>query len=74
MVILEAGFCTLFTVHCSFKGVRLSLCTAGFNLFCWVSVWDFPKRSSFGDFIHPEGGGKLQLVCSRAAFIHKLLT
>lgn len=55
VVILEAGFCTLFTVHCSFKGIRLALALPrGFNLFCEISVGDFQQRSSRRDFIHPE--------------------
>lgn len=54
MVILEAGFCTLFTVHCSFTGVRLTLATHGFNVFCGVSVRDFPQSGSWKDFVHPE--------------------
>lgn len=54
VVILEAGFCTLFTVHCSFTGIRLPLATRGFNLFCEVSVEDFLQSSSCRDFVHPE--------------------
>lgn len=35
-------------------GVRLPLSTGRFNLFCWVSLGDFPKRTGLGDFILPE--------------------
>lgn len=35
-------------------GVRLPLSTGRFNLFCWVSVGDFPKCTGLGDFILPE--------------------
>jgi len=41
VVILEAWFCTLFTVHCGFEGIRLPLDTRAFILFSEISGWDF---------------------------------